>query len=178
MAYLLNNYYKLSFSNQNAPRVLIYPNNTTAANLLNRHKLLGASVIEVAECIAEDADRLPMPNAIMSALDAKIRSVNDRAIVVGIDAYLSLLTDESVTAFMVELRNRIDVCSPNADYLLSEHNKPDFDPRYKESLSVIYISGNEECLDPLSIEAYSNEWIKSETVVGYKIGRASCRERV
>lgn len=168
MAYSLNSYYKLSFSNQNAPRVLVYPNNTTAANLLNHYNSNRASVIEVAGCIADDAARLPMPNALMSALDAKIRAVDGRAIVVGIDAYLSLLAEESVTAFMVELRNRIDGNSLNADYLLSEQNKPNFDPRYTESLSVIYISGNEECIDPLSIEACSDKWVKSEAAVGYK----------
>lgn len=168
MAYSLNSYYKLSFSNQKAPRVLVYPNNTTAANLLNHHKSKGSSVIEIAWCIADDDARLPMPNALMSALDAKIRAVDGRAIVVGIDAYLSLLAEESVTAFMVELRNRIDGNSLNADYLLSEQNKPNFDPRYTESLRVIYISGNEECLDPLRIEAYSDKWVKSEATVGYK----------
>lgn len=168
MVYSLNGYYKLSFSNRNVPRVLVYPNNTTAANLLNHHKSKGASVIEIAGCIADDAARLPMPITLMSALDAKIREVDGRAIVVGIDAYLSLLAEESVTAFMVELRNRIDGNSLNADYLLSEQNKPNFDPRYMESLHVIYLSGDEECLDPLSIEAYSDKWVKPDTVVGYK----------
>ena len=167
MAYSLNSYFKLSFSNQDAPRVLVYPDNTTAASLLNHHKSKGASVIEVAACIADDATRLPMPNALMGALDAKIRAIDGRAIVVGIDAYLSLFADESVTAFMVELRNRIDDNSLNADYLLSERNKPNFDPRYTESLSIIYISGNEECLDPLSVEACSDKWVNYEAVTGY-----------
>lgn len=167
MAYSLDRYYSLTFSNLSTPHVLVYPNNAVAANLLNHHKG-NSAVIDVSDCLAVDAARLPMPGVLMSLLDARIKSIGRRAIVVGIDAYLMLLSDSNVTEFMVELQNRLDEKTVNADYLLSRQNKPNLNPRYTEALSVIYISGNEECLPPLSVEAYSDKWIKIGAVVGYK----------
>jgi hypothetical protein len=168
MAYTLNRYFQVTFSNPNAPRVIVYPNNTTAAQLLNHHKSQGATVVKVADCLSDNDTRLPMPNVLMSAVDAKIQVLNSRAIVVGLDSYLALLNAEDVTAFMTELRNRLDANTLNVDYLLSAHSKLDFAPRYEESRSVVHIEGDEEELEPLNIQAYSDKWVKSDGIVGYK----------
>ncbi|NLV22348.1 MAG: BREX-4 system phosphatase PglZ [Syntrophomonadaceae bacterium] len=169
MAYTLNKYFQATFSNPNAPRVIVYPNNTTAAQVLNHHKGRGVTVIKVADCLPDSGTSLPMPNVLMNAVDARIQALSGRALVVGMDAYLALLDAESATAFMSELRNRLDGNALNADYLLSALRKPNFAPRYEESLSIISIeNGNDEVLDPLSIQAYSDRWIKSGGVIGYK----------
>lgn len=167
MAYTLNRYYQASFSNPNAPRVIIYPNNTTAAQLLNRYKN-GENVIAVAECLPSDDTHLPMPNVLMDAVDTKIQALGRRAVVVGLDAYIALLDAESVTAFMTELRSRLDANALNADFLLSTRSNLNFDPRYEESRSVVFIEGNEETLEPLSVQAYSDKWVKSSGLIGYK----------
>lgn len=109
-----------------------------------------------------------MPNVLMSAVDARIQAVGSRALVVGLDAYLALLDAESVTAFMSELRSRLDTNALNADYLLSDHSNPSFAPRYEESRSVVFIEGNEETLELLSVQAYSNKWVKCGGINGYK----------
>ncbi len=169
MAYTLNKYFQATFSNPNAPRVIVYPNNTTAAQVLNHHKGRGVTVIKVADCLPDSGTSLPMPNVLMNAVDARIQALSGRALVVGLDAYLALLDAESATAFMSELRNRLDGNEVNADYLLSALRKPNFAPRYEESLSIISIeNGNDEVLDPLSIKAYSDRWVKSGGVIGYK----------
>ena len=169
MAYTLNKYFQAKFSNPNAPRVIVYPNNTTAAQVLNHHKGRGVTVIKVADCLPDSGTSLPMPNVLMRAVDARIQALSGRALVVGLDAYLALLDAESATAFMSELRNRLDGNALNADYLLSALRKPNFAPRYEESLSIISIeNGNDEVLDPLSIQAYSDRWVKSGGVIGYK----------
>jgi hypothetical protein len=167
MAYTLNRYYQASFSNPNAPRVIVYPNNTTAAQLLNHHKN-EATVITVADCLSWDDTHLPMPNVLMSAVDVAIRAMECRAVVVGLDSYLALLDAESVSVFMSELCSRLDNNKLNTDYLLSVRNKPNFLPRYEESRSVVFIEGNEETLEPLSVQAYSDKWVKSGGVNGYK----------
>ncbi|MEG0505340.1 MAG: hypothetical protein RR547_11895, partial [Raoultibacter sp.] len=153
MAYTLNRYYQAVFSNPNAPRVIVYPNNTTAAQLLNHHKI-GSNIIKVADCLSANDTHLLMPNVLMDT----------RAVVVGLDSYLSLLDVDGVTTFMFELRSRLDDDVLNVDYLLSVHSNPWFSPRYEESCSVIFIDGNEEMLEPLSIHAYSDEWVKSGDV--------------
>lgn len=167
MAYTLNRYYQASFGNPHAPRVIIYPNNTIAAQLLNHHRN-GANVIRAADCLLSDDTHLPMPNVLMNALDAKIQALCHRAVVVGLDAYLALLDAGSVTAFMSELRSRLDANMLNADFLLSAHSNPSFEPRYEESRSVVLIDGDEETLEPLSIQAYSDKLVKSGGVIGYK----------
>ena len=167
MAYTLNRYYDAVFSNPNAPRVIVYPNNTTAAQLLNRHKN-GSNIIKAADCLPADDTHLPMPNLLMAAVDTKIQALGSRALVVGLDAYLALLDAESVTAFMSELRSRLDANALNADYLLSAHSNPSLAPRYEESRSVVFIEGNVETLEPLSIKAYSDKWVKSGGVIGFK----------
>ncbi len=169
MAYTLNRYFQATFSKPNAPRVIVYPNNTTAAQVVNHHKGRGATVIKVADCLPDSGTSLPMPNALMSAVDSRIQALSGRALVVGLDAYLALLDAESATAFMSELRNRLDGKALNADYLLSALRKPNFAPRYEESLSIVSIeNGNDEALDPLSIQAYSDKWVKSDGIMGYK----------
>lgn len=168
MAYTLNKYFQAAFSKPNAPRIIVYPNNTTAAQLLNYHKSLGATVIKAADCISDDDTHLPMPNVLMRAVDAKIQALTSRAVVVGLDAYLALLDAEGVTALLSELRIRLDENVINADYLLSVHSKLNLVPRYEEARSVVFIEGNEEELEALRIMAYSDKWVKSGGLVGYK----------
>jgi hypothetical protein len=178
MAYTLNGYFQLTFSNPNAPRVIVYPNNTTAAQLMNHHKNQGSTVIKVADCLSDNAARLPMPNALMNTVDTKVQAANSRALVAGLDAYLALLDADGVTALMSELRSRLDSHTLNADYLLSAHSKLDFAPRYAEARSVITIEGDEVTLDPLSIKAYTDKRVKTGGVVGYKklLGQLSLYE--
>lgn len=167
MAYTLNQYYQANFSNPNAPRVLVYPNNTTAAQLLNHHNN-GANVIKVADCLPSVDTHLPMPHVLMNAVDAKIEALGCRAFVVGLDSYLALLDSDSVSVFMSELCRRLDNNRLNANYLLSAHNKPKFLPRYEEARSIVIIVGNDEHHEPLSVHAYSDKWVKSGGVNGYK----------
>ena len=168
MAYTLNRYFQATFSKPNAPRVIVYPNNTTAAQVLNHHKSRGATVIKAADCLSDDNTHLPMPNVLMSAVDAKIQALTSRAMVVGLDAYLALLDAENVAEFFSELRIRLDGNVLNADYLLSVHSNPNFAPRYEEARSVVFIEENEVALEPLSIQAYSDKWVKSGGIIGYK----------
>ena len=164
----MNKYLQLTFSNPNAPRVIVYPNNTTAAQLLNYHKEQGSKVVCVADCISDKDTFLPMPDAVMNVLDAKINALNGRVIVVGLDSYISLLSADGVAVFKSELRSRLDANNLNADFLLSVHSKPDFATRYQEARSVVIIDGNEEVLDPLSIRVFSDKWVKTGGFRGYK----------
>ena len=168
MAYTMNRYMQLTFSKPNAPRVIVYPNNTTAAQLLNHYKAQGSTVVSVVDCLSSDDMTLPMPNKLMDELDAQIAALNCRAVVCGLDGYIALLNADAVTALMSELRNRLDANVLNADYLLSTHSKPDFVPRYQESRSVVLIDGNEEELEPLSVQAYSGKWVKTGGLFGYE----------
>jgi hypothetical protein len=168
MAYTLNDYHKLTFSNSNAPRVIVYPNNAVAANLLNHHKANGAAVVSIADCIAAGAVSLPMPDTLLPSLDAKIRRQRGRVAIVGIDAYLSLLSDSNMTAFLVALRGRIDDGRLNAAYLVSDRHNLHLDsPRYEESLDVVKVSGNFEYTASPKVEVVSDKWVKSGNLVDY-----------
>lgn len=169
MAYTLNRYLKATFSDLDTTRVIVYANNDTAAHVLNYYTGKGASVIKVSDCLPDNCTRLPMPNVLMSAIDTKIQILRVRALVVGLDAYLALLDTEGATVFMSELRRRLDSNTLNTDYLLSIRNKPNFAPRYEESRSIVTIeNGNEETLGPLSVQAYSDRWVKTGGATSYK----------
>jgi hypothetical protein len=168
MAYALNDYCKLKLSNPNVPRVIVYPNNTVAASLLNHHKSSGAEVVSVADCVATGMVRLPMPDELLSSLDKKIQGQSGRVVVVGIDAYLSLLSEDNATAFFVALRGRIDEGKVNAVYLVNDgHNLHLNNPRYEESLDVVKINGDLEYTEPPNVEVVSDKWVKSGNLVDY-----------
>jgi hypothetical protein len=168
MAYTLNEYCKLTFSNPTAPRVILYPNNAVAASLLNHHKANGAAAVSVVDCIAAGAVRLPMPDALLPILDDKIRDQSGRVVVVGIDAYLSLLSGDNTAAFFVALRGRIDDGRLNAAYLVSHRQNLHLDnPRYEESLDVIRVSGDLAYPEPPKVDIVSDEWVKSGNIVDY-----------
>ena len=169
MAHTLNRYFQTKFSNPNAPRIIVYPNNATAAQMMNHHTSQGSTVIKVADCLPDGYTSLPMPNLLMNAVDTRINALSKRALVVGLDAYLALLDAESVAVFMSELRNRIDGNMLNVDYMLSIHNKPNLLPRYEESLSVIVIEGSDsDVFEPFSVQVYSDKWVKSGGAYSYR----------
>jgi hypothetical protein len=169
MVYTLNDYYKLTFNNPNAPRIIVYPNNTVAASLLNHHKLIGVAVAAVADCIATNAISLPMPDTLLQNLDEKIQGQGKRVVVVGIDAYLSLLSESNVMAFFVALRGRIDDGKINAAYLVSDRLNLHFDsPRYEESLNVVKVSGDFEYTEPPKVKIVSEKWVKADSLADYR----------
>jgi len=161
----LNEYCGLTFTTPDAPRIVIYPNNTIAARLLNYH---GASV-SVADCVTDGTINLPMPEALLPELDKKIHEQNGRVVVVGIDAYLSLLSDEKVAAFFTALRGRIDDGKLNAVYLISNrHNLGFRNSRYEINLDVIKISGEFEYIEPPKVEVVSDKWVQPSNLTNYK----------
>lgn len=168
MTYTLNDYCKLVFSNPNAPRVVVYPNNAIAASLLNHHKSNGAAVVSIADCIPTSLTSLPMPSAIFLRLDEKIQNQSGRVTVIGIDAYLALLSKDNVMAFFVALRGRIDSGRLNAIYLISDSHDLCFDsPRYEESLDVVKVSGDFEYIEPPKVAIVSDEWVSSGNLIDY-----------
>lgn len=168
MLYTLDKYFAMTFSVPNAPRVIIYPDNDTAARVVNHHKSRGSVVIEVADCLTANSAILPMPNILLNAIDEKIKAQTRRSSVVGLDAYLLLLDAEGIRAFLSGLRLRLDENLLDVDYLLSSQIKLDFVPRYMESRRVIFIDGKEDVSDPLGIQAYSRKWVKAGDSFGYK----------
>ena len=166
--YTFNDYCNLTFSNPNAPRLVIYPNKDVAASLLNHHKSSGAVVVPVADCVTAEVATLPMPDTLLPCLDEKILSQNGRVVVVGIDAYLSLLAADKVAAFFVGLRGRIDDGRLNAVYLVSEKHNPHFNnPKYEESLDVVSVSGDFEQAELPQMSVVSDEWVKPGTLTDY-----------
>jgi len=161
-----NDYHKLKFSNPNAPRVIVYSNNAVAAKLLNSHKSSGVAVVSVADCLAASAVSLPMPDALLPSLDEKIQGQSGRVAVVGIDAYLSLLSEYNIVAFLRELLERINDGRLNAAYFVNDRPRLlhlYFDnPKYEKSLDVVKVSGDFEDTEPPKVEIVSDKWVKSD----------------
>lgn len=161
--YTLNEYYP--YADSTSTRVEVYSDNITAANLLAYHKQKQAVEVSVWECVDKNTLNLPMPNAIMSMLDKKIRDINKRVIITGVDAYLSLLSEKNIKAFMVSFHSRIDEGKLNATYMISNTR---FDitkfsnPKFENSLLVVHISGNEQSFTQPTFIVVSDKWVRNE----------------
>ncbi len=162
MKYTLNDYSPL-FKSDN-PRIEVYPNNEIAASLLVMHKDNGEKVLSISDCIPDEAVTLPMPYSIMQTLDTLISTEKTRVVVVGIDAYLSLLDEQNINAFFNVLRNRIDSRKINAAFLLSNgiyQEKLFSNPKYKNSLDVVQITGKISDVDLPRVNIVSSKWINN-----------------
>lgn len=169
MEYTINEYVQLKFSNPVATRVEVYPNNQVAANLLKHHKDNGEAVVSVSDCLTDAITTLPMPDDLLEILDSKIAAKNKRAVVVGIDAYLSLLSGQNVAAFFVALRGRVDNSKLNAVYMVSRERDLRFEaPRYEESLDVIRISGLSDNIEPPKVVVVPKKWVNSVVLQDFK----------
>jgi hypothetical protein len=126
-------------------------------------------VVSLADRVPEGAVRLPMPNELLPSLDEKIQGQSGRVAVVGIDAYLSLLSDVDVTVFLVGLRGRIDDGRLTVAYLVSDRLNPHFDnPKYEGALNAIKVGGDFECAEPPKVEVVSDEGVKSGNPADYR----------
>lgn len=166
MPYELNAFFQFDNRYQSNSRILVYPNQEIAAKLLNHAKERGAHEITVAECIPKDASRLPMPHVLMESIDRIIRNQSGYSVVIGLDAYLSLLETKSM--LMNELRSRLDKYDFHVDYLLSGNFPLKFAPRYEEARKIVFLRGTEETPIPLRIRILHKQWAKSgEGIIGF-----------
>lgn len=170
MAYTLNEYHQLTFSNPDMPRIVVYPNNSVAASLLSHYKTSGMAVIALSDCVPVGASSLPMPNDIIIALTSKIAAYNERVVVVAIDSYLSLLSESNVMAFRVAMQGILDKAEENAVFMVCGENYPDemFPPHYFESKKILQISGDFEVLESPKIKVVSDKWVKAGDTADYK----------
>jgi len=169
MEFTINEYIQLKFSNPTATRVEVYPNKQIATNLLNKHKDKGDDVISVSECLPDGIVTLPMPDVLLAIIDKKISTQNKRTVVIGIDAYLSLLSQQNVAAFFVALRGRVDNGMLNTVYMVSRENDLRFEaPRYEESLDVIRISGVSYVIEPPKVVVVPQKWVNSTALQDFK----------
>ena len=164
MRYTLNEYYP--HANSTATRAEVYSDNITAANLLAYHMQNGAVELAVSDCISTNELRLPMPDALMQALDPKIAAANKRVIITGIDAYVMLLSKENTDVFMVALHKRIDTGKLNAAFLMGDNY---FDgsvfsnEKYEDALGVVYIGDTQQPLTLLTVSVIPEKWIRSDS---------------
>jgi hypothetical protein len=161
--YTLNEYYPNADSA--ATRAEVYSDKAMAANLLAHHKQKGTVEIPVWKCVGMDTPILPMPGAVMNVLDEKIRSVNKRVVVTGIDAYLSLLNEQNIEAFMVALHSRIDEGKLRAVYMISETRFKSAwfsNPKFENSLTVVHIGGDRQYLSLPVFTVVSDKYVRSE----------------
>jgi len=160
MAYTLNEYHK--HRDTNAPRIEICSSNSAAASLLSMHKETGCDVLSVSDCVSSDAVGLPMPKEVIDVMDSKIKAANKRAVVIGIDAYLSLLSMDNAKLLFSALRTRIDAGKLNVAYVMSYvHNPKSFftNPKYIESLDVVEINEGYDLYEPPKVEIVSSKWV-------------------
>ena len=161
MAYTLNDYHQ--YRTADSTRIEVYSSNNVAASLLSSHKA-DCAALEMSTCVSEDAGSLPMPNEIFNIIDEKIKAARKRVVVTGIDAYLSLLSEENVNLFFTALRTRIDEGKLNAVYMMSAVNNPMqhfSNPKYRDSLDIIEITEDVDLFELPKIDVVSSKWVNA-----------------
>ncbi|MDP3049850.1 MAG: BREX-4 system phosphatase PglZ, partial [Eubacteriales bacterium] len=172
MAYSLNTYSQYRKSKDT--RLEIYPNNDVAAQLLSLHRQDGSAVFSVSECISDLANNLPMPNDVFAEIDKQVRVSTNRMVVVGIDAYLSLLDEENISAFMTALFGRIDAQKLNAAFFVFIDNwnsvKHHYvNPKYENSLQVVSLLGSATYIQSPSVAIVPSKWYSgNDSVDGFR----------
>ena len=142
--------------------VEVYSDTQTVATLLSYHNRNSVSVVAIHDCIQKGATLLPMPDAIFQDLDSKIASEKQRVIVTGIDAYLTMLSEENADIFISTLYLRVDAKKQNATYLISRNN---FNSalfanfKYENSMQVVYIAGDTSDITPPEIIVVPEKWV-------------------
>lgn len=147
-------------------RIVLYPNNDVAANILSHHKGVGALVFSLSDCVNNSAVSLPMPDIIMSHVAEFAKKSNARIIIVGIDAYLSLLSSANKNAFFTALYGVVDQNDLNTVFLMSDNNNiaSHFaNPKYQNSLQIIYIDGQKTPVPAPTITLVPSSWVSDTT---------------
>ena len=154
---------------QNSVRVLIAPNTEIAQQLFGFHTGRGADVVQVYECILQEENTwLPMPDKVFGRIEERIRlqnSTGHESIVVGLDAYLTLLDDQHVqTAFakLHQIVDRDDLCSifivtstwANVISKIFEN------PKYESGRKVILFAGESDNMMIPNIVLVEEKWAK------------------
>jgi hypothetical protein len=119
-----------------------YSDDNTAARLLANHKNAGDIELQVSECVDPLASNIPMPNTIIRNLKDRITSLEERAVVTGIDAYLVLLSKDNVKAFMIALREILEENKLNSAYIISNSLfDPEIfnNPKYENSQQIVFV---------------------------------------
>lgn len=164
MPLTFNEYVGLSSSTDT--RIVLYPNDNVAAHVLSHHKGVGALVFSLSDCVDNGTASLPMPNSVMSRVSQFAKNKNTRIIIVGIDAYLSLLSEANKSAFYIALYGVVDANRLNVVFLMSENNHiaPHFaNPKYHNSLQIIKIEGEKTTAPSPTITLVPSKWF-SDTV--------------
>jgi len=158
MKYDLNQYAELQpFS---GTRLVIYPSRDIAVSLVASSST--EKIIRVSDCIDRTSAILPMPHELFQILDSIIDHKGDRVIVIGLEAYISLLADEQEANCISILLRRLDSDKLDVTYLLhATHDYSAFkNPKYRDSRRLIEMSGCLEEYQRPSVHVYPEKWMK------------------
>ena len=156
----INEYISSAYSG-NQTRIVVYPDNDTAFQLLTYHKKNDAIEISISECVG-DSVNLSMPDVVMRKMDEKILRTEQTTIITGIDSYLILLNNENISRFIIALRKRVDDSKLNTVYLLTQTHLADIfsHPQYEDTLSVFCIAGGGQEFAPTIVTIVPDKWVQ------------------
>ncbi len=159
-------------------KILGCPNVEVALKLKALYVERGAQVLSLYTLFDDELRVLPSPCQTMRLLDKKVANAQGQTIfVVGVDAYLTLLSDSDKKAFLKELQDRLDARrQPNLIlpiYVTFLLNSPLTNhPKYQEAKSVVLFEGEVDVQRAASITVVREEWIPkdgSKVASDYKV---------
>ena len=170
MEYTVNSYQKLA--GKPPARIELYPNNNEAAKMLAMHITSGCKQIYIWELLDENSPTLPLPNKIVKLIREKATGVASGSVVLGVDAYLSLLDEQNKQQFHLAIRQILDEQKLRVVFLMSRsmfRAHSFLNPKYENSLQLIHISGEISEQPVPQILVYPERFVPQNTnFCGYK----------
>lgn len=170
MEYTINSYQKLE--GKPPARIELYPNNNEAANLLAMHISSGHKQIYIWDLLDVNSLTFPLPAKIIKLIREKVTGVAITSVILGVDAYLSLLGEDNRQQFHLAMRQMLDEQKLHIVFLMSRslfraHSFSN--PKYENSLQLIRISGTISEQPAPQVFVYPERFVPQDTNFrGYK----------
>lgn len=151
-------------------RILLYPNPTVGTDVLTLYINRGAKKLYIHKCVESlpegGISRLPLPHELFAELRTRISSINEQTVVIGLDAYLSLLDSDNVKAASVMLYRLIDEDNLNAIFLLSSTwttlLSTNFNnPKYENAMQLVSLEGELSDWHIPQITLIPDKWLET-----------------
>lgn len=140
-----------SIEQGNSTRILLYPNPEAGTNVLTLYVSHGAKKLCIHKCLEGLPDRgksrLALPHELFAELYYQVTTTSSRTVVVGLDAYLSLLDNANLISALRTLYRLVDKGDLNVVFLLSSRwsallSENFHNPKYENAMQLVSFEGD------------------------------------
>ncbi len=158
MKYILNDY--LQYISDNCTRLEVSPNKEIAAKLVSEYESRDAMIVPIRQLIPHNTKNIPNPDEIIGAIYNHAKASGGLTVFVGIEPYLAFLRKGEQKDFFIGLYDLLDKQQINARFIISSKYIYVLEnPKYENSMQIIYFQGVITEADALDIQLFPSKWV-------------------